>query len=232
MDCQKIQLVLPTCLMHMQPIFYPFTCLSKLFVVTVGIYIISILFGVFFKTRIPAKIAAFNRAGDTKKLAQTEKVFGKYREGVKAGNAGVMLKCTGIVFSFNTLGGLMNTVMSVFILPLVLTLVYAGFSQGAAFTEIKKGSTRWSVFLYCIVGGLEWVTYPLANFAGLIMVTGFVMPIFTGVLIGGSLLNAIIDVGHVYCIIMAFFLIQAPLELLYVRKVLQSGGTGIPLEPY
>lgn len=126
----------------------------------------------------------------------------------------------------------MNTVMSAFILPLVLTLVYAGFSQGAAFTEIKKGSTRWSVFLYCIVGGLEWVTYPLANFAGLIIVTGFVMPIFTGVLIGGSLLNAIIDVGHVYCIIMAFLLIQAPLELLYVRKVLQSGGTGIPLEPY
>lgn len=102
MDCQKIQFVLPTCLMHMQPIFSPFTCHSKLFLATVGIYIISILFGVFFKTRIPAKIIAFNRAGDTNKLAQTEKVFGKYREGVKARNAGVMLKCTGIVFSFNT----------------------------------------------------------------------------------------------------------------------------------
>ena len=218
--------------MYMQPIFSPFTCHYKLFVVTVGLYIISILFGVFLKTRIPAKITAFNRTGDTKKLAQTEKVFGKYREGVKGGNAGVMLKCTGIVFSLNTLGGLMNTVMSVFILPLVLTLVYAGFSQGVAFTEIKQGSTRWSVFLYCIVGGLEWVTYPLANFAGLIIVTGFVMPIFTGVQVGGSLLKAIFDVGHVYCIIIAFLLIQAPLELLYVRKVLQSGGTGIPLEPY
>ena len=204
----------------------------QLCVFTVGLYILSILTGLFFKNRLPVKCMEFIRNGDAKKTKQTENIFGKYHERVKSGNFLVMLKCTGIVFGFNTSGALMNTVMNIFVLPIVLTMLYSGVLQGISFTEIKKGSTRWSVLLYCIVGGLEWITYPLSNYAGLLITSAILSSIIYGITFGSSIVTAGIDVISVYAIIVVLLLIQAPLELLYVRKVLKSGGSGIPLKPY
>ncbi|MFA5858705.1 MAG: hypothetical protein WC955_06530 [Elusimicrobiota bacterium] len=218
--------------MNIQDIVIPFTNHPKLFVFTIGLYILCVLVGMLLKKQLPKKFVEFIHNADTGKAGQTEKIFGKYREGVKEGKPVVMLKCAGIVFVMNMFGNLMNTFFCIFVLPIVLTLIYTGVVQGIAFTEIKKGTTRWSGILYIIIGGLEWLTYPLAYYAGLLIPAAVFFGIFDITLMIGNLVAAGVDMLKVYLIITVVLFIQAPLELLYVRKVLQSGGSGIPLEPY
>lgn len=202
---------------------------SLLFMLTFGAYIVCVILGFMLRNFEP--LIKFIHAADEQKIKQTEKIFGKYRESVKNGNIITMIQCSGIVFGMNTLAAIQNIILSAFIVPLVLTLVFVGVCQGVAFSE-TKGSSLFSVVSYYFVGGLEWLTYPLSIFAGLIIPATIFSAIVKHTNIIAGLSIAMYQIFYVFVIIVVLLIIQAPLELLYVRKVLQKGGSGIPLKPY
>jgi hypothetical protein len=47
-----------------------------------------------------------------------------------------------------------------------------------------------------------------------------------------TLAGALSQAGSLYVVIVAILAVQAVFEILYVRKVLLMGGTGVPLAPW
>lgn len=200
-----------------------------IFSIVFGIYAFLIIVGILFRKHFPKWLNSFISIAQKQKIEQTENKFGKYREDVKNGNILTIIKCSLIVFSLNSLLVIQNIILSALLLPLILQLGYVAIAQGKAFRE-TKGSTFLSVFWFYVIGGLEWITYPLAISAGVFLTTGMVSTyILHQPLSVIGLLNDVMSI-FIFCISILF--VQSFLELIYIRKVLKHGGTGIPLKPY
>ena len=202
---------------------------SLLFSIVISLYLLFIIFGIIIGKRKPKFLVIFLKTRTEQGQKQIEKIFGKYRDSVRNGKVSTILKCSFIVFGLNTLGLIQNTILSALLIPLVLQLGFAAIMQGISFSE-TKGSSLFSLLSYYFVGGLEWITYPLANFAGILFTSSIITSIINkrNILLLDNFSNVISVLFP--CVIILFF--QGFLELLYIRKVLVNGGTANPLQPY
>jgi len=164
---------------------------------------------------------------------QIERVFGRFRGPLREGRAGTILTCSGLVFVVNMAGDVLNfTLPGALIVPLPFTLLYGGWAQGLGLAAIH-GSSFLSVFLYLLMGSLEWATYVLASVAGLNIGLSVLAPRRQGVASRGAAFRpACGDAVRLYAVIVLILAAQAVMEILYVRKVLLLGGSGVPLAPY
>ncbi len=200
-----------------------------IFSIVFGLYVFLIIVGILFREHFPKWLNSFISTAQKQKIEQTEKHFGKYREDVKKGNPLTIIKCALIVFSLNSLLVIQNIILSALIFPLVLQLGFLAISQGKAFSE-TKGSSFYSIFWYYLIGGLEWITYPLGISAGVFLTAGMISMFLLHQPF--SVMGLLIDVMSIFVFCISILFIQSFLELIYIRKVLKHGGTGIPLQPY
>lgn len=194
-----------------------------------GLYVFFILIGILFRKYFPEWLESFISISQKQKIEQTEKHFGKYRDDVKNGNPGAIIKCSLIVFSLNSLLVIQNIILSALIFPLILQLGLIAIVQGTAFRE-TKGSTFSSIFWFYLIGGLEWITYPLSISAGVFLSTGLVYSFLFHQ--PSSVTGLLIYVMAVFLLYLSILFVQSFLELIYIRKVLNHGGSAIPLQPY
>ena len=104
--------------------------------------------------------------------------------------------------------------------------------QGTGLAGIH-GSSLLSVVLFLLMAILEWSTYVIATAAGVNIGLSVIFPKKQGVSSRWQAFKcAWVDAGRLYMIIVLILAIQAVFEILYVRKVLLMGGSGIPLMPY
>jgi hypothetical protein len=170
---------------------------------------------------------------DAQGAERVEKIFARFRQPVREGRLATIMMCSGIVFAINLVGNLINfTLPSILIIPILLTLVFGGWAQGIGLAGIH-GSSFLSVFLFLLMGALEWSTYIIATAAGANVGLSVIIPKRQAVPSRWQAFKrAWADATRLYVIIVLVLVIQALFEILYVRKVLLSGGSGVPLMPY
>jgi uncharacterized membrane protein SpoIIM required for sporulation len=179
----------------------------------------------------PEPIASSLTAEDAAGNEQIERIFGGFRQSIRDGKVGAMSTCMLIVFGINTMGSVLRSVSTVFLLPLAFLLL-DGCTIGASLPGLQ-GSSPLSVFLFLLMVGLEWVTYVLSAAAGTNVGLAVISPkrVETSSR-WAALRHALSQAGSLYVVIVAILAVQAVFEILYVRKVLLMGGTGVPLAPW
>ena len=169
---------------------------------------------------------------DEAKSEQIEKIFGGFRKPVCDGNLPAIATCAGIVFALNLLGSLIQTVSSILLIPIFFHLVVGGWIQGISLASLH-GSSFMSVFLFLLMAGLEWLTYVVSAAAGANIGLAVLFPQRSAASSRPQALKtALGEAGRLYIVIIVVLAVQAVFEILYVRKVLLMGGTGVPLMPY
>ena len=141
--------------------------------------------------------------------------------------------CSGLVFLINLLGDFIQfTVLSILIVPACFTLGLGGWMQGIGLAGVHASSGL-SLGLFLLMGGLEWITYVLATVAGVNIGLSLLMPKRQAAETRWlAFKRAWGDAGRIYLLIAGILAVQAVFEMLYVRKVLLMGGSGVPLMPY
>lgn len=204
---------------------------SKLITMIAGGFIVSLLGGMALAKWGPESIASRITQEDAAGIEQVEKIFGRFRDPVREGELGAMTTCMLIVFGVNTLGSLMRSMSTVFILPLGF-LFLSGLTIGASLQSLE-GSSFLSVFLFLLMVGLEWATYVLSAAAGTSIGLAVILPKRVGCSSRRTAFKRTLgQAGNLYTVIVVILGIQAVFEVLYVRKVLLMGGTGVPLAPW
>jgi hypothetical protein len=197
-----------------------------------GLYLLSITAGLVTGYSSPSTIKSWIERQDEAKNEQIEKIFGRFRQPVRDGNLPAMATCAAIVFGLNLLGSLTQTVSSILLVPIFFNLVLGGWIQGISLVSLR-GSSFLSVFLFLLMAGLEWLTYVVSAAAGANI---GLAALFPQRLAASSrtqaLKTAVGEAGKLYIVVIAILAVQAVFEILYVRKVLLMGGTGVPLMPY
>jgi uncharacterized membrane protein SpoIIM required for sporulation len=196
------------------------------------IYLLSLATGLTTGFRGPEPLKFWIEKQEQSQSEQIEKIFGRFREPVRTGEIGAIIKCISIVFGFNLLGGVTHTISSIFILPVFFYLVFGGWMQGISLTSLH-GSSFLSIFLFLLMGSLEWSTYVITVAAGVNIGLSVIFPKrFDTPSRWQAFKSAWCEAGKLYVIVIIILAIQAIFEILYVRKVLLMGGTGVPLLPY
>ncbi len=178
----------------------------------------------------PQSLLAWVQRQDERQYEQLWSVVGRWVEPLREGRLGTILTCTGFVFSVNTLGDLLNfTIPGIFVVPIAATLlVFGGWMQGIGLATIH-GSSFLSVFLYLLMGSLEWATYVLASVAGVNIGLSVLSPRRQGVPSRRAAFGvALGDGARLYLLIVMMLAVQALMEVLYIRKILLMGGSGRP----
>ncbi len=210
-----------------------FKHLRVLIVVIGSLYVACIGGGVATSGLMPEKLRAALAAQEARSSQAVEGVFGRFRESVREGDWGTMAACSGLVFLINLAGGFIQfTVLGILIVPAVFTLGVGGWLQGISLAGVHASSAL-SLGLFLLMGGLEWITYVLATAAGVNIGLSVLMPkrqeadrrwlAFK---------RAWGEAGRLYLVIVGILAVQAVFEMFYVRKVLLTGGSGVPLMPY
>ncbi len=205
----------------------------KTLIVVVGLlYVASIGGGLVTAGRMPATVRDGLAKQDEQKSVQTEKVFGRFREPMRAGQWSAILTASALVLFLNLVCDFSQfTVFGVLIVPAAF-LGLAGWIQGMSFAQLH-GSSFLSVFLYLAMGSLEWISYPLATVAGLNVGLSALFPKRQATTSRWlAFKHAWGDAGRLYLLIVLMLAVQAVCEIFYVRQVLLHGGTGVPLAPY
>ena len=204
---------------------------SKLITLIAVGFALSLLAGMVTAKWAPESITSWITAEDTRGNEQVERIFGRFRESVREGEPGTMATCALIVFGFNTLGSIMRSISTVLILPLAF-LFMGGWMIGGSLPGLH-GSSFLSVFLFFLMVGLEWITYVLSAAAGTSIGLAVLFPRRVERQTRWSAFkHALSQAGSLYVVIVVILAAQAAFEILYVRKVLLMGGTGVPLIPY
>ena len=194
-------------------------------------FVLSLLVGMATAKWGPESITSWLTADDTVGNQQVENIFGRFRESVRDGKLGTMATCMLIVFGVNTLGSIMRSISTVFILPLAFLFV-TGWMIGASLLSLQ-GSSYLSVFLFLLMASLEWVTYVLSAAVGTSIGLAVLFPKRVERSTRWSAFkHALSQAGSLYVAILVILAAQAVFEILYVRKVLLMGGTGVPLAPW
>ena len=206
--------------------------LKTLMVVVGLLYVTSIGAGIVTWRLMPTAWPESLTKEEQNKNEQIEKVFGRFREPVREGQLGAVLTAIGLLFLVNLFGAFSQfTVFSVLIVPASF-LGLAGWMQGMSLAQIH-GSSLISVFLFLLMGSLEWITYPLATVAGLNVGLSVLFPKRQATPSRWiAFKQAWRDAGRLYLLIAMILAVQAICEILYVRQVLLHGGSGVPLAPY
>ena len=194
-------------------------------------FVLSLLAGMVTAKWGPEPIASWVTAEDTRGNEQVERIFGRFRESVREGEPGTMATCALIVFGLNTLGSIMRSISTLFIFPLAF-LFFSSWTFGVSLPGLH-GSSFLSVFLFFLMVGLEWITYVLSAAAGTSIGLAVLFPKRVERSTRWSAFkHALSQAGSLYVVIVVILAAQAAFEILYVRKVLLMGGTGVPLMPY
>lgn len=172
-------------------------------------------------------------SSDENQLQQIERIFGRFREPVREGYIGAILLCCLMIFSINTLGNVLtHTIPCIFLIPVVTKLFKCAWIQGMAISSLQASSSMSST-LFLIMIFLETLGYIIASVAGTNIGFSILIPKIQGVTSRWMAFKlGCVDAGRLYIIIALILAVQAIWEILYVRKVLLMGGTGIPLTPY
>jgi len=203
---------------------------SKLMALIAAGFFVSLLAGMAIVTLEAEPIASWLTA-ERADYEQIERIFGKYRESVRDGELVAMATCILLVFGINTLGSILRSISTLFVLP-VAVLILEGCMIGAYLLSLQ-GSSYTSVILFLSMAGIEWVTCVLSATAGAHIGLAVVSPKRVGLSSRwAAFKRAGIQAGSLYLLIIAILAVHAVFELLYVRKVLLMGGTGIPLLPW
>ena len=204
---------------------------SKLITLITVCFVLSLLIGMATAKWGPEPITSWLTAADTNANEQIEKIFGRFRESVREGELGTMATCMLIVFGINTFGSMTNTISTIFIFPLAFQ-VFGWWIIGLSLPGLQ-GSSFLSVFLFLLMAGLEWSTYVLSASAGTSIGLAVLSPKRVECSSRWSAFkHALAQAGSLYVVIVFILAIQAIFEILYVRKVLLMGGSGVPLAPW
>lgn len=197
-----------------------------------GLYVLSVTAGLATGFWGPSTLKSLIEKQGQVKYEQIEKVFGTFRQPVREGNLAAMGTCAGIIFGINMYGSLTKTVSSILLVPIFSDLVLGGWNQGIS-VAFLHGSSFLSVFLFLVMGGLEWITYVISTGAGANIGLAVLFPKRVGCSFRAeAFTRGVWEAGRLYVLIITILAIQAVLEILYVHKVLLMGGTGVPLMPY
>ncbi len=210
-----------------------FKRLRVLIVVIGGLYFACIGGGVATSSLMPERLRVAFAAQEERSSQSVERIFGRFREPVREGRWGIMAACSGLVFLINLLADFIQfTLLSILIVPPVFTLGVGGWLQGISLAGVHASSGL-SLVLFLVMGGLEWITYVLATAGGVNIGLSVLMPqrqaADTRWL---AFKRAWGEAGRLYLAIIGILAVQAVFEMLYVRKVLLMGGSGVPLMPY
>jgi len=204
---------------------------SRLIALIAAGFGLSLLAGAALGAWGPESVTTWATGGDAAQSEHVEKIFGRFREPVREGELTAIATAALIVFALNTIGSVMRTISSVFIIPLAFFLL-GGVKIGVSAIGLH-GSSFLSVVLFLLMVGLEWVTYVLSAAAGAGIGLALIFPARTGCSSRGSAFrHALAQAGYLYVVILGILAAQAVFEILYVRKVLIMGGTGVPLGPW
>lgn len=179
------------------------------------------------------RIREVQEAREAHAAEAVEKVFGRFRESVREGKIGTIALCAAIIFSINLLGSVANFALpGILVVPLVGTLLLGGWSIGLGLGGTQASSSL-SLLLFYAMAGMEWATYVVASAAGANIGLSLMFPKRQGTNSrAGAFRLALADAGRLYVVIACILIVQAVTEILYVRKILLMGGTGVPLGPY
>ena len=207
--------------------------LKWLILIIAILYAASITAGLITRYAGGQALVSFVEKSDQNQAQQIEKIFGRFRQPVRDGHLGAIALCSLIVFAVNTFGNFINfTLPGIFIVPVAVTLLLGGWMQGISLAGIRASSFL-SMFLFLSMGCLEWVTYVIASVSGVNIGLSILVPKRQVVTSRWKAFKlAWRDAGRLYIIILIILAFQAVFEILYVRKVLLMGGSGIPLMPY
>ena len=210
-----------------------FKRLRVLIVVIASLYFACIGGGVATSGLMPETLRAALAAQEARSSQAVERIFGRFRESVREGHWGTIAACSGLLLLINLSGDVIQfTVLGILIVPAVVTLGVGGWLQGISLTGLRASSGL-SLGLFLLMGGLEWITYLLATAAGVNIGLSVLMPRRQA---ADSRWLAFKrtwgEGGRVYLVIIGVLAVQAVFEMLYVRKVLLMGGSGVPLMPY
>lgn len=207
--------------------------LKRLTLILLLMYVVSIVAGIVTRHAGGESIASFVEKLSQGSLEGIENIFGRFREPVRNGHLGAIVLCSLIVFTLNTLCNISSfTLPGIFIVPVVVTLFLGGWIQGVSLAGIRASSFT-SLFLYLSMVCLEWITYVIATVAGFNIGLSVLIPKRQDTTSRWKAFKlAWRDAGRLYIIIFIILAFQAVFEILYIRKVLQMGGTGVPLVPY
>lgn len=202
-------------------------------ILTIGLlYTASLAGGVLVGQFSPAPLQSLLAQQDQRQLDSIEGLFGRFRAPVREGRLATILGCSGLVFLLNLFGSCLSSLSSVFLVTIPFTLVLGGCGQGASLAQLHASSSL-SLFLFLLMGGLEWITYPLATVAGANVGLSVLWPNRQNVVSRWLAFKlSCRDAGRLYLLIALILAVQAVFEMLYVRKVLLMGGTGVPLMPW
>lgn len=194
-------------------------------------FALSLLAGMVTAKWGPESITSWITEDEATANEQVEMIFGRFRESVREGEPGTMALCVLIVFGLNTLGAITRSTSTLFIFPLAF-LFFNGWTIGIGLPGLH-GSSFLSVFLFLLMVGLEWITYVLSAAAGTSIGLAVLFPKRVERSTRWSAFkHALSQAGSLYVVIVVILGAQAVFEILYVRKVLLMGGTGVPLMPY
>ena len=165
------------------------------------------------------------------KNSQIERVFGPYRDAVRAGQVSAIAICAGMVFGINSLSCVFTGIGSIFILP-ALTSVW-GAAIGRSVASLH-GTTPFSVPAFVAMASLEWITYVLSASAGANIGLAFLFPkLKSGYATRREAVGrALRQTSRTYVAIGIIVVVQAIAEIFYVRAELLHGLTGVPSQPY
>ncbi len=182
---------------------------------------------------MPEKLRAAFAAQEARSAQSVERIFGQFRESVREGHWGTIAACSGLVFLINLSGDFIQlTLLSILIVPAVFTLGVGGWLQGISLAGVHASSGL-SLVLFLVMGGLEWITYVLATAGGVNIGLSVLRPRRQGAETRWfAFKRAWAEAGRLYLVIIGILAVQAVFEMLYVRKVLLMGGSGVPLMPY
>jgi hypothetical protein len=207
--------------------------MMDLLVIIFSVYTLSITAGLIVRRFVPKQLLSQMERSDASQSQRLEKIFGKYRQALREGDLKAIAVCAGMVFAFNLLANFVQfTLLNILIIPAIFTVIIGGVMQGISLGAVT-GSSRLSVILYLSVVAVEWLTYAIATAAGINVGLSLLLPERQAVTSHWqAFLLAWGDVLYLYGVIIPILGVQAVMEVLYVRKVLLTGGTAIPLRPY
>jgi hypothetical protein len=207
--------------------------LKWLVLIIATLYIASIATGLIICFAGGEFFTTFLEKSDSQSAQQIEKIFGRFREPLRDGHLSTIALCSSIVFAINTLGNITNfTLPGILILPVGLTLLIGGLMQGISLGGIQASSFT-SLLLFLLIVCLELITYVIATVAGINVGLSVLVPKRQKVKSRWKAFKlAWRDAGCLYVVILTILAFQAVFEILYVRKILLMGGSGIPFAPY
>jgi len=207
--------------------------LRMLTVIIGSLYFVCLGGGVVTSHVMPEKLRTAIAKQEAQSAQGVESVFGRFREPVRQGRWGAIAACSGLVFLLNLSGDFIHfTVLSILILPAFFTIGVGGWLQGISLAGVHASSGL-SLILFLLMGALEWTTYVLATVAGVNIGLSVLMPKRQAATTRWlAFRRASGEAGWVYLMIIGILAVQAVVEMLYVRKVLLMGGSGVPLMPY